>query len=102
MLVYIVRYRKKPTVSTPGKTKAAATAAQELTLSDANIAKLNQKLNAAFGNSGSTVDVKSNAENVAPARDSNGSNQSDDTSYTSATEVKERPSTATVVKNHFI
>ena len=91
-------------MSTPGKTKAAAAAVQEQTLSDANLALLNQKLNAAYlsaANTGSTVDNKSNAENIAPGgRDSNGSNQSDETNYTSVTEVKERPSTATVVKSH--
>jgi hypothetical protein len=58
-------------------------------LNDVNIALLNQQLNAADQR-------HPNAENVCP-RDSNAS---DETTCTTATEVKERPSTATVVKAH--
>lgn len=86
--------RRKPAVATPGKTKPLphVNVNAELTLSDVNIQLLNQQLNAAFGNS----------ENIAPVaqgRDSNASNNSDETSCTSATEIKERPSSATVVKS---
>jgi hypothetical protein len=64
-------------------------------LNDVNIALLNQQLNAAAADQ-----RHPNAENVCP-RESNASNNSDETTCTTATEVKERPSTATVVKAHY-
>ncbi len=100
-------------MGTPGhpssSVKASKAAAHsELCLNDVNIALLNQQLNAAHGTPAhpatSTVDRLANAENCPPGtagRDSNASHNSNETQCTSATEVKERPSTATLVKGHY-
>lgn len=99
---------RKTKCGTPGHPGSSmkSKAHPELCLNDVNIALLNQQLNAAHGAHSAataTIDRLANAENINPAsRVSAASHNSDETTCTTATEVRERPSTATLVKGNYV